>query len=188
MHVFKIEVRSRWMAAMSLIVGLLAVAVLLIALPAGSSRAADPEVYSGHVVVRFADADTAVRPITWTGTISRVVALQRAGFSVENSGDAVCSINGEGCPSDNCFCPDNLWAQGVWADTAWDSAAWPPPVLVDGDIVAFRMGTQSDYSDWGLAGFLPGAVTFVAASDALEWIRCGWRFGQDIACAWRGGL
>jgi hypothetical protein len=33
------------------------------------------------------------------------------------------------------------------------------------------MGTQPDFSDWGVTGFLPGAGTFVAASDALEWMR-----------------
>jgi hypothetical protein len=126
---------------------------------------------SAHVVVQYADGTTAVRPISWTGTISRVAALELAGFEVESSGDAVCSIEGEGCPATECFCAENLWAQGTWAGTTWDGAAWPPPVVLDGDVVAFRDGTQSDYSDWGLAGMLPGAATYVAASDALEWMR-----------------
>jgi hypothetical protein len=43
--------------------------------------------------------------------------------------------------------------------------------MMDGDVIAFRDGTQPDYSDWGLAGFLPGAPTYVGASDALEWMR-----------------
>jgi hypothetical protein len=38
-------------------------------------------------------------------------------------------------------------------------------------VIAFRNGTQPDFSDWGLTGRLPGAPTFVAASDALEWMR-----------------
>ena len=70
---------------------------------------------SAHVVVQWADGATAVRPISWTGTISRVVALELAGFELESSGDVVCSIEGEGCPAADCFCADNLWAQGVWA-------------------------------------------------------------------------
>jgi hypothetical protein len=125
----------------------------------------------GHVVVQFAEGATAVRPITWTGTISRVAALQAAGFLVESAGDSVCSIEGEGCPASNCFCPDNLWAQGQWDGWAWDTTAWPPPPLADGDVVAFRIGTQPDYSDWGLTGFVPGAAAYVAASDAVEWMR-----------------
>ncbi|NLF02813.1 MAG: hypothetical protein GX601_17745, partial [Anaerolineales bacterium] len=127
--------------------------------------------YSAHVVVQFANGDTAVRPITWTDTISRVAALKAVGFTVEHNGDLVCSIEGEGCPVSNCFCADNLWAQGQWAGTAWDTTAWPPANLVDGDVIAFRNGTQPDYSDWGLTGLLPAAPTYVAASDALEWMR-----------------
>ncbi len=126
---------------------------------------------AAHVIIQFADGATAVRPISWTGTISRVVALELAGFEVEKSGDAVCNIEGEGCPATDCFCADNLWAQGIWAGMAWDGAAWPPPDLRDGDVVAFRNGTQADYSDWGLTGRLSGAPTYVAASDALEWMR-----------------
>jgi hypothetical protein len=126
---------------------------------------------SAHVVIQFADGTTAVRPITWTGTISRVTALEMAGFTVEYNGDTICSINEEGCPASDCFCPTNLWAQGQWVLQAWDTTAWPPPRLMDGDVIAFRNGTQPDYSDWGLWGKLPGAATYVAASDALEWLR-----------------
>ena len=133
-------------------------------LPAGVDKEA-------LVVVQFADGATAVRPIAWTGTISRVVALELAGFEVESSGDAVCSIEGEGCPASECFCAENLWAQGTWKGTAWDGVAWPPPAVLDGDVVAFRDGTQPDYSDWGLTGRLPSAPTYVAASNALEWMR-----------------
>lgn len=126
---------------------------------------------SAHVVVQFANGDSAVRPISWTGTISRVMALQLAGFDVANNGDSVCSINGEGCPDTNCFCPSNLWAQGQWAYSGWDDVTWPPPNVVDGDVLAFRDATQPDYSDWGVAGRLPSAPVYVSASDALEWMR-----------------
>jgi hypothetical protein len=44
--------------------------------------------------------------------------------------------------------------------------AWPPPNLADGDVIAFRNSTN-----WGLTGKLPGAQTYVAATDALEWMR-----------------
>jgi hypothetical protein len=129
------------------------------------------DAFSAHVVVQFANGDTAVRPITWTGTISRVAALKAAGFRVRHNGDALCSIECEGCPDTDCFCSTNLWSQGQWAGMGWDATAWPPPDVVDGDVIAFRNGTQPDYSDWGLTGFLPAAPTYVAASEALEWMR-----------------
>jgi hypothetical protein len=145
-------------------------------LPAREISAQDADVHSAHVVVVHADGTAAVRPITWTGAITRVAALQAAGLAVAAEGDVVCNIEGEGCPASDCMCTDNLWAQGQWDGSAWDSAAWPPPELADGDVVAFRNGAQPDYSDWGLEGFMPGAATYVAASDALEWMR-----GQQAA-------
>jgi hypothetical protein len=137
----------------------------------GEAVRAQDTMNSAHLVVQFSDGDTAVRPVTWTGTISRVGALKSAGFAVEHTGDTVCSIDGDGCPATDCWCADNLWAQGQWAGTTWDDSAWPPPNPTDSDVVAFRNGTQPDYSDWGLKGFLPGAPTYVAASDAAEWMR-----------------
>lgn len=163
---------KHWLAlAMPMSIGLLLIVALLMNMPGDQGLAQDVDLPSAHVVIQFADGDTAVRPITWTDAISRIAALQIAGFNVEYSGDAICSIEGEGCPATDCFCPDNLWAQGQWAGMAWDTAAWPPPDLVDGDVIAFRNGARSDYSDWGLTGLLPAAPTYVAASDALEWMR-----------------
>lgn len=137
----------------------------------GEAVHAQDTMSSAHVVVQFSDGDTAVRPITWTGTITRITALEAAGFDVVSAGDAVCSIEGDGCPVTDCFCADNWWGQGEWAGTAWDESFPPPgervPPLVDGDVIAFRNGIF----DFGLRGKLPGAPTFVAASDALEWMR-----------------
>jgi hypothetical protein len=139
----------------------------------GEAIRAQGAVSTAHVVVQFSDGDTAVRPITWTGSITRIAALKVAGFAVEHNAETVCSIDGDGCPSGtSCFtCGDNLWGQGEWAGTAWAETYSPPNLLTDGDVIAFRNGTQPDYSDWGLTGFLPGAPTYVAASDALEWMR-----------------
>lgn len=163
--------RRLLLLGMGVVLGLLLAGILLVGLPAVKGRADGTPVYSAHVVVQFRDGTTAVRPITWTGTLTRVGALLRAGFAVEHSGAIVCSIEGEGCPASNCWCPDNLWAQGQWRNHAWDTSDWPPPPLADGDVIAFRNGTQPDYSDWGLTGWLPPARTFVAASNALEWMR-----------------
>ncbi len=144
---------------------------LLMSVSTTTIQAAPATPSSAHVVVQFANGDTAVRPITWTGTISRVAALKSAGFEVKHSGDTVCSIDGEGCPSADCFCSANRWAQGQWANTAWDTTAWPPPPVSNDDVIAFRNGAKADYSDWGLTGQLPAAPVYVAAADALEWMR-----------------
>lgn len=137
--------------------------------PSGVVRAQDT-VSSAHVVVQFSDGDTTVRPVTWTGTITRIAALEAAGFDVVSTGDTVCRIEGDGCPITDCFCLDNWWGQGEWADPVWDESFPPPgervPPLVDGDVIAFRNGVF----DFGLNGKLPGAPTYVAASDALEWM------------------
>jgi hypothetical protein len=153
--------------AVGVSLGLLLLAVLLISMPADKSLAQGTATYSAHVVVQFADGNTAVRPITWTDTISRIAALKAAGFTVEHSGDLVCSIEGDGCPAGDCWCSDNWWGQGEWAGTAWAETYSPPNLLSDGDVIAFRNGIL----DYGLTGKLPGAPTYVAASDALEWMR-----------------
>ena len=134
---------------------------------AGEVVRAQDTVSTGHVVVQFSDGDTTVRPITWTGNITRVAALEAAGLDVESSGETVCSIEGDGCPVTDCFCADNWWGQGEWAGTAWAETYSPPNLLTDGDVIAFRNGIF----DYGLTGKLPGAPTYVAASDALEWMR-----------------
>jgi len=156
----------RWLSlVLSSAIGLLFIAALSMGISTDKTLAQGPGPHSAHVVVQFIDGDTAVRPITWTGTISRVAALKAAGFTVEHNGDAVCSIEGEGCPDTDCFCPDNWWTQGQWAGTVWDMP-YPSPNLADGDVIAFRNSTN-----WGLTGKLPAAPTYVAASDALEWMR-----------------
>jgi hypothetical protein len=158
---------KRWLCiALPTVIGLLLVALLLISMPADKSLAQGADTYSAHVVVQFMNGDTAVRPITWTGTISQVAALKMAGFTVAHNDNKLCGIDGEGCPDTKCFCSDNWWARGNWGGTKWDMP-WPVPDLVDGDVIAFRYSK----SDWGLTGKLPGAPTYVAASDALEWMR-----------------
>jgi hypothetical protein len=160
--------RSLFVAA-PMLIGLLLVGLLLVSISTDTILAQAPNGKSAHVVVQYVDGDTAVRPITWTATMTRIGALKAAGFDTAHDGDLVCNIEGEGCPASDCFCPDNWWAQGQWAGTAWDTSAWPPPDLEDGDVIAFRNATG--FGDWGLTGFLPGAMTYVAASDALEWMR-----------------
>jgi len=163
----------RWgLLAAALGIGALLVVAVLVFLPDNEIEAKELSASSAHIVVQFSDGDTAVRPISWTGTISRVAALEAAGFAIQSDGTgALCSIEGDGCPATNCWCSDNWWAQGEWSGRAWDETypppGSPPPEVEDGDVVAFRNNSQT----WGLVGLLPGAPTYVAASNALEWMR-----------------
>lgn len=128
---------------------------------------------TAHLVVQFADGSTHLHTVSWSGELTRVQALQQAGYAVDTdaAGEALCRIEGQGCPPEDCFCSANLWAQGQWDGDNWDSQTWPPPPLQDGDWVAFRMGTQEDLSDWGLEGFLADAPVYQAAERALDWLQ-----------------
>jgi hypothetical protein len=125
-------------------------------------------VSTGHVVVIFTGEKATVREISWTGSISSVAALRAAGFIVETdvgNPDAICSIDGDGCPADDCWCASNWWWQGTWDQDsdAWDSP-YPPPLLDDGDAIGFRNST-----DWGQPA-LP-APSYIAGLKAVEWLR-----------------
>lgn len=135
--------------------------------PRGDIRAQDT--YSTtYMVVEFADGTSSARRITWTTPISRVAGLELAGFDVENDGDAICSIDGEGCPTSECFtCGSNFWAQGRWLAGTWDTSEWPPPNLEHGDVIGFRNTTS--FATWGPPE-VP-APRYVAIADAFEWLR-----------------
>ncbi len=157
------------------ILGILFGALLLMsALGVACARATPAEAEaSAHLVVQFADDAAQVRPVSWSGELTRVQALELAGYDVvsDAEGEAICSIQGQGCPANDCFCADNLWAQGQWDGDDWNTDAWPPPAVAEGDVLAFRLGAQPDYSDWGLSGHLLDAPSYVAASEALAWLR-----------------
>ncbi len=87
---------------------------LLVALPglalllgSASSRAADDNRVA--LVVSLGEGETATRCVSFPEeSISGYEALQRSGLAFETEvqagGAAVCSIEGRGCPADNCFC------------------------------------------------------------------------------------
>ena len=149
---------------------LMAALLLIVALGAACAR---PAPNTAHVVIQFADGQTHLRTISWSGELTRVQALELAGYAVASdaAGEAICSIAGQGCPAQDCFCPANLWAQGQWDGEGWNGEAWPPPPVQAGDLIAFRLGGHPDYSDWGLAGHLADASGYLAADRALEWLR-----------------
>ncbi len=138
--------------------------------------------HTAHVVVVLSGENTAVRAITWTGTITRIGALRAAGFDVVQNltvSDLVCSIDGDGCPASDPWCLANNWWQGQWDANAeaWDSSVWPPPEVDDGDVIAFHNGTA-----W-VEPALP-APSYQGGLRALEWLR----LRQDMDTGSYGGV
>ncbi len=87
-----------------LMVALLGLALLL---SSASSRAADDNRVA--LVVSLGEGETATRCVSFPEeSITGYEALQRSGLAFETEvqagGAAVCSIEGRGCPADNCFC------------------------------------------------------------------------------------
>jgi hypothetical protein len=137
------------------------VVLALLALPADEIEA--QSVMTAHVVIQFSDGTLWVRPIAFTGEISGANTLAQTDLEFEQMGEAVCSINGIGCPASDCFCPDNLWTQSFWDGSGWGQP-WPFPNLQDGDVWAFAY-------DAGWPPDVAPAPPLVAASDGLEWLR-----------------
>jgi hypothetical protein len=161
------SVQSSRRLATALIWGLclcgLAVTALL-ALPSSVVKADGP--HQGQVVVVFPGEKSTVRPISYTAGISRVAALKLSGWDVEASGDAVCSIDGVGCPATDCFCADNWWSSAEWSPTEnnWDTS-FPPTDVDEGDIIGFRWSNTA----WGPPS-LPGSV-YTSALKTLDYVR-----------------
>ncbi|MFN8473058.1 MAG: prenyltransferase/squalene oxidase repeat-containing protein [Anaerolineae bacterium] len=84
------------------------------------------------VVVHFPNGRTIFRHTTFdTPSIDAVQELQRAGLTIETNGTgaqtAVCSIEGVGCPSSDCFCAcKGSGACNYWAYWRSENGQWNP--------------------------------------------------------------
>ncbi len=83
---------------------------------------------SNHVglVVQKSDGTIVTRCVEFTESeISGLDVLLRSGLEIKyaasSQGTTVCSIDGEGCPSGDCFCdfPERYWSYWLWADGTW---------------------------------------------------------------------
>jgi hypothetical protein len=154
-----------WTVALGLALLALLGAAVAFAQPTGPADQAH-----GYVIVQFNDRDLVARAITFTTPISGLRALELSGLEIVTTttgfGPAVCSIEGVGCPAENCFCGGATF----WGYKSWDGSAWQDyPVgagdsaLNDGAVEGWRWGA------WGSAMWPARPVT--AALHALDWLR-----------------
>lgn len=144
---------------------------LLLLLGVAAARADDPgSPAHGHVIVQFGDRELAARAIAFAAPASGLHALELSGLEVITTstdyGPVVCSIEGVGCPADNCFCdPDRFWNYNYWDGAAWQgySVGAGESTLNDGAIEGWRWG------EWGSAMWPTQPV--IAALHALDWLR-----------------
>jgi len=143
--------------------------LLLLAIPRGVGAQEGATNRAGLIVVH-GDGRVLTRCVTFTEErISGVALLQRSGLAVDANtgpmGSAVCTINREGCPVNDCFCqckgnPCTYWnyfhrnADGSWAYSGMGAATW---TVGDGDI---------DGWVWGDGSAPPPALAFDAICDA----------------------
>lgn len=166
-----VRLRRARVIGVGLVIGLgLALALWLGVVSVSADPAGPADLAQGHVVVQFNDHDSIARAITFTAPISGLRALELTGLEVITAstalGPVVCSIEGVGCPADNCFCGGATF----WGYKFWDGAAWQDyphgagdSSLNDGAIEGWRWG------EWGSAMWPARPVT--AALQALAWLQ-----------------
>lgn len=162
-----VRLRRARVIGVGLVISLgLALALWLGVVSVSADPAGPATLAQGHVVVQFDDHDLIARAITFTAPISGLRALELAGLEVVTAstafGPAICSIEGVGCPADDCFCGGSAF----WGYKFWDGAAWQDYLvgagdssLDDGAIEGWRWG------EWGSAMWPVRPVT--AALQAL---------------------
>jgi hypothetical protein len=111
------------------------------------------------LVVEFGDGSLYTGCIAFEGeSISGFDLLARSGLSLETAFDpsqgvAVCKIESDGCPADDCFCQmPEYWSYWNWSDGGWTYAGSGSSLnrIGDGDV---------DGWSWG-AGNPPPVVSF----------------------------
>ncbi|MBX3015059.1 MAG: hypothetical protein KF832_26300 [Caldilineaceae bacterium] len=126
---------------------------------------------NADVIVQFDNSARTVRAITFTEPISGLAALQLSGLAVVTTstsfGPAVCSIQGVGCPAEDCFCN----ASHFWSYTYWDGSAWQSYPVGAGSSVISQTGTIEGWrwGEWGAPQIAPTQT--LAAAEALVWLQ-----------------
>jgi len=108
----------------------------------------DPDL--AQVIVQYAPGDIDVNPITFNAPISGLVALELTSLEIITQdfgwGIAVCSIEGVGCPVDDCFCDDSkYWDYSFWDGSTWQSygVGATESTVYDNAIEGWRWGEET---------------------------------------------
>lgn len=125
---------------------------------------------SAHVVVQFDKDGSIIRTVDFDNEISGLQALSLSGLEVVTTstdfGAAVCSIEGVGCPADDCFCGGNYY----WGYNYWDGSGWQGYPVGAGSSVISQTGAVEGWI-WGQFGDVPTPYTVTQAVDsALSWL------------------
>ncbi len=146
----------------------LLLALLLALAPPVAAQEAPP--HRAGLVVVHGDGRVRTRCVSFEEPeISGLALLQRSGLAVTPGSDAmgatVCSLDGEGCPANDCFCeckgqPCRYWIyyhqgdDGAWRYSGVGASAW---MVGHGDVDAWI---------WGGEGALPPAISWDSICDA----------------------
>jgi len=125
----------------------------------------DPDL--AQVIVQYAPGDIDVNPITFNAPISGLAALELTGLEIITQdfgwGIAVCSIEGVGCPADDCFCDESkYWDYSFWDGNTWQSygVGAADSTVYDNAIEGWRWGEETG-----------NPIPPPAVAHALEWLR-----------------
>lgn len=142
---------------------------LLIGLPS-PTKAASPNTNQAFLAVQFNNHDRLVRSLSFSNTSSGLDVLLQSGLDIVTKeyswGTAVCSIEGVGCPAENCFCDSSkYWSYEYWDGSQWQSHTTGATgyIVQNGDIEGWRWG------EWGGTPILPWPQ-LDAARKALDWL------------------
>ncbi len=133
--------------------------------------AEEPASEQTTLVVHLDDVRRVVRTLDFTEPISGLALLERTDLDVVKAefdwGTAVCSIEGVGCPADDCFCQENAF----WSYLFWDGDAWASYPVGPAQSLITTTGTVEGWQ-WstGENPDLP-PIYAEAADQALTWLR-----------------
>jgi len=131
---------------------------------------------TAYVVVRFSDAESIVRAITFTEPITAYASLERSGLELDvldmGWGLMLCGIDGVGQSlPDESGCNNGT---RHWGTSYWDGEAWIGRMAGIADVLITETGHVEGFS-FGDPGWTavdpPPATPLTAASDALDWLR-----------------
>ena len=127
------------------------------------------------LVVQLDESRALVRQVDFSAPISGLALLAQSGLDVAtaefNWGTAVCSIEGVGCPADDCFCNENIF----WNYLTWQGDAWTSYPVGPAQSVISATGAVEGWQ-WGTGTTLPlPYVRAEAAQKAMTWLR-----GQQV--------